>query len=140
MFREGWRTQLKGAMREREVVAVVRGFMAEWSRQEIASLPPGAWPSRIASSADVISHSVVLAGLHARFEGAPARLKFVQEMLLFFTQAAVRVVRLREEAAAADCPAGERRKARGTAKRRRKGARGSAPVELRQRRREPAWR
>lgn len=119
MFRGGWRTQLKGATGEREVLAVVRGFMAEWPRQDVAALPAGAWPSRIASAADVISHSVVLAGLHARFEGAPGQLKLVQELVLFFTQAAVRAVRLREEAAA-DCPAGERRKAHGTARRRSK--------------------
>jgi hypothetical protein len=116
MFRHSWRTQLKGAASEPDVLAVVRGFMSEWSRREIEALPAGAWPSRTGSLADVVSHSLVLAELHARFAGDAAQLKLLQEMVLFFTQAAVRAVQLREAEAAADCPASEHRKARAKAK------------------------
>lgn len=130
MFRRNWRTQLKAATREPDVPAVVRGFMSEWSRPEIAALPPGAWPARIASTADVVAHSVALSALHSRFEGDAAQLRPLQEMLLFFTQAAVRAVQLRETTAEADCPAGERRKARAKAKRGvRTRARRRAPAE-----------
>ena len=110
MFRHSWRTQLKGAAREPDVTAVVRGFMSEWSRREIEALPAGAWPPRIAGIADVVSHSVVLAESHASFAGEPAQLEPLQEMVLFFTQAAVRAVQLRAPKAAADCPASEHRK------------------------------
>lgn len=94
MIRHSWRTQLKAAAREKDVLAVVRGYLAEWSQGEIAQLPPGAWPARISGRADILAHAALLAGVHARFDGSPSALPGLQEMLLFFTHAAVRVTQI----------------------------------------------
>lgn len=94
MIRQSWRTQLKAATEERDVLLVVRHFLAEWSKAEIAALPAGAWPARIATRQDLLSHAVVLAEIHGRFDGAAGGLPGLQEMLLFFTHASVRIAKL----------------------------------------------
>ena len=104
MVRQSWRTQLKSAADERDVLAIVRTFLGEWSKAEIDALPCGAWPSRIGNRADLLSHSVVLAGLHARFRGPGTALPGLQELLLFFTHAAVRIAKIEAAAQGADCP------------------------------------
>ena len=104
MIRQSWRTRLKAAAGEEDALAVVRGFLAEWSQDEIAELPRGAWPVRISDRADVLSHAALLAGLHARFEGGPESLGGLQEMLLFFTHAAVRMAKIAAAPEAADPP------------------------------------
>jgi hypothetical protein len=108
MIRHSWRTQLKAAAREKDVLAVVRGYLAEWSQGEIAQLPPGAWPARISGRADILAHAALLAGVHARFDGSPSALPGLQEMLLFFTHAAVRTAKLGSAAETADPPANGR--------------------------------
>lgn len=94
MLRRSWRTALKAAVTEQDVLGVVTRYCAEWTAPEIATLPRGAWPSRIATRGDVLSHAAVLGGLHSRFGGAPASLAGLQELLLFFTHAAVRIAKL----------------------------------------------
>jgi hypothetical protein len=94
MVRRSWRTELKSARTEEDVLDVVARFLGEWTRVEMALLPPGAWPSRVTTRADVLSHAAVLGGLHSRFAGPVATLPGLQELLLFFTHAAVRVARL----------------------------------------------
>ena len=105
MIRHSWRTQLKSATTEREVLSVARAFLAEWPKAEIDSLPVRAWPARVATRDDLLSHAVTLAQLHARFDGAAASLPGLQELLLFFTHAAVRIAKLSAAAQAHDCPA-----------------------------------
>lgn len=91
MIRRSWRTGLKSATTAKDVLRLVARFQAEWPADEMARLPPGTWPSRIATRADLLSHAAVLGGLHAHFEGPAAALAGLQEMLLFFTHAAVRI-------------------------------------------------
>lgn len=83
---------------------MVRGYLAEWSQGEVAQLPPGAWPARISGRADILAHAALLAGVHARFDGSASALPGLQEMLLFFTHAAVRTAKLGSAAEAADPP------------------------------------
>jgi hypothetical protein len=104
MVRQSWRTELKAAQSERDALGVVRAWLGEWSQGEIAALPPHAWPGRIDDRADVLAHAAVLAGLHACFEGNGGELRGVQELLLFFTHAAVRIARIASEEPAADPP------------------------------------
>ena len=104
MIRQSWRTELKRAASEKDALAVVRAWLAEWSQGEIAALPAHAWPSRIRDRGDVLAHAATLSGLHARFDGSAGELPGLQELLLFFTHAAVRIARIAAEEAAADPP------------------------------------
>ena len=95
-IRHSWRTHLKSSTDEREVVALVTRYLAEWRRAEIRALPPGAWPALIATPRAVIEHSVELARLHAAHDAnAATGLAQLHELLLFFTHAAVTITRLR---------------------------------------------
>jgi hypothetical protein len=93
--RHSWRTHLKSSLDEREVVALVTRYLAEWKRAEIQALPPGAWPPSIATPRAVIEHAVELARAHAAHDAnAATGLAQLQELLLFFTHAAVTITRL----------------------------------------------
>ena len=94
MVRHSWRTHLKATTDEREVVAIVARYLGEWKRAEIGALPEGAWPARVTTPRSVIEHSVELARLHAGHDCDRASLAYLQEMLLFFTHAAVAIARL----------------------------------------------
>jgi len=107
MVRRSWRTELKSATTAKDVLGLVARFQAEWPADETARLPRGTWPSRIATRADLLSHASVLGGLHAHFEGPAAALPGLQEMLLFFTHAAVRIAQLGDGAALSDPASGE---------------------------------
>src|SRR5690242_10320785 len=96
VIRRSWRTALKNASTEKDVLAVVAGFLSEWSPMEIALLPAGAWPARIASRRDLLAHAAALAPLHARFEDHWEALRGLQELLLFMTHAAVAIARIAE--------------------------------------------
>lgn len=102
MIRHRWRTHLKSATTERAVVALVGDYLREWDTEEIGSLPPGCWPDRIRERADIMSWMFRIGEMHSRFRGASASLMRLQELLLFFTHAAVRVTQI---AAAAEHPA-----------------------------------
>lgn len=94
VLRHSWRTQLKAAASEADVISVVQRYLAEWKPEEIESLPAGAWPADTTSPSAVVGHSVTLGRLHAEFQGAPGSLQPLQELLLFFTHAAVRMARV----------------------------------------------
>lgn len=105
MVRHSWRTHLKASADEREVVAIVARFLGEWRPAEIRALPRGAWPAHVGTPRDVIEHGVELSRLHATHEGGGASLAHLQEMLLFFTHAAVAITRLAAVRAEAVQPA-----------------------------------
>ena len=109
MVRHSWRTHLKAATDERAIVALVATYLGEWKPAEVESLPEGAWPTRLSTSGAVIEHSVKLAQLHAAFEGCGPGLAYLQEMLLFFTHAAVAATRLAAARDPQHCPPAPRR-------------------------------
>ena len=94
MVRHSWRTRLKASVDKREVVALVARYLEEWKPAEIEALPEGAWPTAVHTPRGVIEHAVELARLHAAYECSGAGLPYLQEMLLFFTHAAVAITRL----------------------------------------------
>lgn len=94
MLRHSWRTQLKAAANEADVLSVVQRYLEEWKPDEIAALAAGAWPTDVKSPAAVLAHSLVLGRLHADFAGDLDALQPLQELLLFFTHAAVRMARV----------------------------------------------
>lgn len=90
MIRRSWRTHLKGTTSQEAVLTVISQYLDEWNREEIAALPPGAWPAPLRSRSDVLAHALRLGNLHAGFQGSHPALAGVQELLLFFTHASVR--------------------------------------------------
>lgn len=94
MIRHRWRTHLKSATTEAAVVDLVRGYLAEWTAHEIRSLPGTAWPGKIEDRSDIMSWMFRVGEAHARFRGDEAALARLQELLLFFTHAAVRVTQI----------------------------------------------
>jgi hypothetical protein len=92
---------LKSATTEAAVVALVGDYLGEWDAEEIASLPASAWPNEVRDRADIMSNMFRIGEVHGKFRGSAAALMRLQELLLFFTHAAVRVTQI---AAAADHP------------------------------------
>ena len=105
MIRHRWRTHLKSASTQEAVVALVGDYLREWGPEEIAALPPGSWPGAIGDRSDIMSCMFRIGEIHSRFRGAPASLMRLQELLLFFTHAAVRVTQI--AATAEHSPANE---------------------------------
>ena len=105
MIRSKWRTLLKGASTETEVIVLVRSFMGTWSADEIAAIPREAWPGHVVTPRDVMQAAMRLAAMHADYQGNEAGLALLQELLLFMTQAAVRVKHLGRLAATGSQPA-----------------------------------
>ena len=94
MIRHRWRTHLKSATTEAAVVDLIDAYLAEWRREEIESLPPGAWPGDIRDRAAIMSSMFRIGEVHSRFRGDAASLARLQELLLVFTHAAVRVTQI----------------------------------------------
>ena len=90
MIRRSWRTHLKGCTTPEAVLTVVSQFLDEWTPDEVAVLPRGAWPGPLRSKSDVHAHALKLNTMHAGFGGDAASLAGLQELLLFFTHASVR--------------------------------------------------
>ena len=89
-----WRTYLRAAATEQEVVELVRTYLAAWSAEERSHLPPGTWPESMMSRDDLVRATLKVGQVHSAFSGSRASLTLVQELLLFLTQAAVRATQL----------------------------------------------
>lgn len=94
MIRHRWRTHLKSATTEDAVVSLVRDYLGEWDPEEVDSLPPHVWPGEIRDRADIMSWMFRIGEVHGKFRGASTALMRLQELLLFFTHAAVRVTQI----------------------------------------------
>ena len=94
MIRRSWRTQLKAATTQQAVLTVLSQFLDEWSPNEVAALPQEAWPPPLASRNDVAQHALRLSRMHADLNSSSRGLAGVQELLLFFTHASVRLSHL----------------------------------------------
>ena len=92
--RHRWRTHLKNATSEQDVLQLVRVFLSEWPSDEVASLPPDAWPGSMRNRSDIMSWMFRIGDAHGKFKGDPAVLARLQELLLFLTHAAVRVTQI----------------------------------------------
>jgi hypothetical protein len=94
VIRHRWRTHLKSATTAQAVVALVRDYLGVWDREEVASLPDEAWPTAIRNRSDIMSWMFRIGEIHGKFRGSAAALMRLQELLLFFTHAAVRVTQI----------------------------------------------
>lgn len=104
MTRHRWRTELKGCASEVDVLRVVERYLGEWTAGEMRQLPAGASPGTFTSAKSVTEYTTRLGGLHAAFDGTAASLALLQEILLFFTQASVRITQLRRSDHSATAP------------------------------------
>lgn len=107
MIRHRWRSHIKNTQDEAQLLALVRDYLAEWTPLEREQLPAAAWPARITSKKELAQWAFRLGELHAEFTGGPPQtLARLQDMLLFFTHASVRMAQL------SHAPAAETRKER----------------------------
>ena len=56
-----WNLRLRGAHSNREVIALAREFIAQWTPTEIADLPESCRPGRLKSADDLAYYAFVLA-------------------------------------------------------------------------------
>jgi hypothetical protein len=82
---------LRQATTEPSVVELVRVYLDTWSPAEIGKLPPAAWPGPMSTGRDLVGVALKVAQLHSSYEGPRESLALLQELLLFLTQASVRV-------------------------------------------------
>jgi hypothetical protein len=89
-----WRTYLRSATTEDAVIDVVRVYLDSWSPDEIARVPAGVWPLSIRTGRELIREALKVGQAHSTFAGTRQGLALLQELLLFLTQASVRVAQL----------------------------------------------
>ena len=93
MTRRRWRTELKACTCEVDVLKIVERFLGEWTADELRELPVAIGTFTTARS--VSDFTFQLGHAHAGYTGSGTSLALLQEMLLFFTQASVRLAQLR---------------------------------------------
>ena len=95
MIRHRWRTHIKNTESEAALLELVRQYLAEWTAQERDQLPSSAWPAPMETRKDLATWTFRLGELHAEFDsGSSQALARLQDLLLFFTQASVRMAQL----------------------------------------------
>lgn len=95
MTRHRWRTELKSCTCEEDVLKVVERYLGQWSVEELRELPVA--PGTFTSARSISDFTFRLGYAHASYQGPSASLPLLQEMLLFFTQASVRVTQVRAD-------------------------------------------
>lgn len=84
-----WRGRLDEAAAAHEVVSAARDFVATWTPEEIASLPPHCRPGKIVDADDVTAYAIQLAqNCRAADSDAAPR---VHRMGNFFSDASLRL-------------------------------------------------
>ena len=100
---EDWRNLLRASTQEDEVLMLVRDHMALWAPEEIARLPEDCRPGRIRDADDISRWAFELATTHCAQAVLPEDEPFLDRMLEFVTQAAIRLSELKTPAAQRDC-------------------------------------
>ena len=88
---DDWRSLIREAQHEEDVIQLVRDHMARWSPEELARLPEECRPARIRDADDISQWAYVLASCHCAGTGPEYDDSLVDRMLEFVTQAALRV-------------------------------------------------
>ena len=99
---EDWRNLILQAAHQDEVLALVRDHMALWAPDEIARLPEDCRPGRIRDAEDISRWAFNLASTHCAQHLSAEDEPFLDRMLEFVTQAAIRLSALQ----ASDPPEG----------------------------------
>jgi hypothetical protein len=94
---EDWRTLIRTATHQDEVIELVRDHLARWSPEEIARLPEDCRPPRIRDAEDISRWAFELASTHCAQRLTADGERVLDSMLEFVTQAAVRLSELNAE-------------------------------------------
>ncbi len=95
---------MREAAHEQDVVGLVRDHLARWTPEEIARLPQDCRPPRIRDAEDISRWAFELASTHCAQNMSEADEPFLDRMLEFVTQAAMRLSVLNAEPAESDLP------------------------------------
>ncbi|MDQ3025479.1 MAG: hypothetical protein M3R58_03100 [Pseudomonadota bacterium] len=87
-----WRSRLEAAANERDVVGVVKDYLAHLDRFEIAQLPEECRPGKFFTADDVMAYAFTLA--RHRCEDDPDLQDFVLNLAAFFSQASYRLTQV----------------------------------------------
>ena len=95
MIRYRWRSHIRNADDEKALLALVNNYLDEWTAAERALLPGSAWPGRVDGAKSLSEWTLRLVELHRQFQGDSSQtLVQLQNLLLFFTHASVRMAQL----------------------------------------------
>ena len=95
MIRHRWRSHIRNAADEAALLGVTNQYLKEWTWVERLRLPRDAWPERIQSARSLSEWTFRLAELNHEFRDAPwPTVEGLQNLLLFFTHASVRMAQL----------------------------------------------
>lgn len=89
-----WLTALEMAFSEHDVVNVVREYLATWAPHELARLPRSCIPGPIKDGLQIADYAFVLAHEQKSFGGALADGLLLDRMMVFFSQASVRLAQI----------------------------------------------
>jgi hypothetical protein len=89
-----WFDQLEEATTVAGAVAVARDYIAMWSPQEIALLPPAVRPGRLRDEADIAELHERLVDEYRTTRASGEQLSALQRLMGFFARASVRIAQL----------------------------------------------
>jgi len=90
-----WLYAIDGAQSEKELVMVVREFLATWTPHEIQRLPAPCRPPRLVDGDDVGAYAVELSLYRINALGDPEDDRLLERMKSFFAHAASRAAAIR---------------------------------------------
>ena len=90
-----WLYALEGAQSEKELVMVVREFLAIWTPREIQRLPASCRPTRLVDGDDVSAYAVELSLYRLETVSDPEDDRLLERIKAFFAHAASRVAAIR---------------------------------------------
>ena len=88
----GWQGRLSEAETADDVVAIARDYLALWSPEELASIPPDLRPGKLVDSDDVNGYALAL--VQAQMGRGTAGEAVVHKMGNFFGSASLRITQL----------------------------------------------
>jgi hypothetical protein len=92
-----WYSQLDRAKTVGEAVGVARDFMATWSPEELALLPPSCRPGRLRDDEDIEALHGTLVEAYRLSRATGRELDALQRMTSFIVRASIRLVELSGE-------------------------------------------
>ena len=88
MISEKWQKAIAAATRKNDVADVAREFLATWTPEQIAALPPDCRPGDMSEAEDVANYAFTLVSKQCGVEDAPPALN---AMASFFAAASMRL-------------------------------------------------
>ena len=90
-----WRSVVRSAATEEELVSITRDYLACWSPEEIARLPAECRPGRVRDGQDIGQWAFELASRHLAGGLSPEGEAMLLKFMLFATEATERLARLK---------------------------------------------